>query len=106
MKLNELEIRVLDWARSNICEAFPPKTLERVLAEAGVIIAGRRIEAQLASLRPMLADAGLLTPDGDVKEDALREVVMPSLKNAGGLEFSMLGKRFTVEQSDFESIIN
>lgn len=54
----------------------------------------------------MLADAGLLTPDGDVKEDALREVVMPSLKNAGGLEFSMLGKRFTVEQSDFESIIN
>ena len=66
----------------------------------------RRIEAQLASLRPMLADAGLLTPDGDVKEDALRKVVMPSLKNAGGLEFSMLGKRFTVEQSDFESIIN
>lgn len=38
---------------------------------------------------------------GDIKE-----VVMPSMKNAGGLEFSMLGKRFTVEQSDFESIIN
>lgn len=105
MKFNELEIKIIDWARKNICGAYPDKSLNRVLAEAGVIIAGRKVEAQINSLRPMLAEAGLLTAEGDVQVEAVRNVVLPALKNAGGLEFSMLGKRFNIESSDFDSIL-
>lgn len=47
MKFNELEIRIMDWARRNICSAFPDKSFQRVVAEAGVIVATRRIEAQI-----------------------------------------------------------
>lgn len=105
MKFNELEIRILDWARRNICSAFPDKTFQRVAAEAAVIVVTRRIEAHINSVRPMLADAGLLTADGDVQTAAIRDVVLPALKNAGGLEFSMMGKRFSIEASDFDSIL-
>lgn len=105
MKINALEIRILDWARSNICVAFPAKTLERVLAEAGVILAGRKLESLIASMRPALEDAGLMTSGGEVKTGAVRDVVLPALKNAGGLEFSMMGKRFSVEESDFDAIL-
>lgn len=48
-----------------------------------------------------------MTSDGEIKTaEVIKEVVLPALKNAGGLEFAMMGKRFSVEESDFESIIN
>lgn len=106
MKLNELEIRILDWARKNICAVFKEKTLERVLAEARVILAGRKLESLMASMLPELEETGLMTSDGEIKTaEVIREVVLPALKNAGGLEFSMMGKRFSVEESDFDGIL-
>lgn len=104
MKFNEFEIRIFDWVRVNICGAFPDKSLQRVIAEAAVILKARQIEEKINSLRPMLQEAGLLDKTGEVQLNTLRQVIIPALKNAGGLEFSIMGKKFSIEEADFNSI--